>query len=362
MSSRSLFFDESGFTGYNLLDQDQPIFVIASTDISPELAKDILQTSFPNYQGAEFKFTNIWRSSNKKAGLTRFAQRLRGLETQAFTWVIDKKFAVLTKAIDFLIEPIMTRVGYDFYSDGFSMKYANYIYYGLTNIGESQLYDAVVSAYQEFSRNPSRPTLARMTTRLGLMAGSLEEALKVFLEQMHLGAVHFEELHDLKTFAGSDELQLTSMVAVIGHWRQSSSEDFLVFHDASSNFFRQRELWTRITNDQVPAQLHPTSGGTHVQFPLRVSSTTALDSKDHYSIQFCDVLAGLATKHFNPKVVGADRELLNGLVNAGLGALSYNGIQPGTQFPDQIPPRRLTGPDVVDRMSNIIFGRHNDTR
>lgn len=360
MSPRSLFFDESGFTGHNLLDREQPIFTIASTDISADLAKDILQTSFPNYRGAEFKFTNIWRSNSNRSGLIRFAERLRGIERHTFTWMIDKKFGALTKVIDFLIEPIITNAGYDFYADGFSAKYANYIYFGLTNIGHPGLYEAILSAYQEFSRNPSRKTLARLATRLGLMANSVDEPLRVFLEQMHSGAVHFEKFHNLDTFVGSDELQLTSMLAVIAHWRQIYFEDFIVLHDASSNFFRQRELWTRITNARVPEQLHPTSGGTHMQFPLRVSSTIAVDSKDHYQVQFCDVLAGLAAKYFNRNVMGADRELLDALIDAGLGALSFNGIRPDTQFPDHFPPRTLTGPDAVDRMSNIIFGRHND--
>ena len=37
---------------------------------------------------------------------------------------------------------------------------------------------------------------------------------------------------------------------------------------------------------------------------------------------------------------------------------------PWTQpiFPDRIPPKRLSGPDVVDQMTRIIFGPHNAER
>ena len=59
MPTRALYFDESGFTGYNLLDPQQPIFAVASVDISDAQAAEILKSSFPSYQGVEFKFTNI---------------------------------------------------------------------------------------------------------------------------------------------------------------------------------------------------------------------------------------------------------------------------------------------------------------
>jgi len=45
---------------------------------------------------------------------------------------IDKRFAVLTKIVDFLIGPYITDTGYDFYDGGFCWKYCNYIYFGLT--------------------------------------------------------------------------------------------------------------------------------------------------------------------------------------------------------------------------------------
>lgn len=65
MSARTIYFDESGFTGYNLLDPNQPIFTIASADIDERNAEEILRDSFPEYQGAEFKFSNVWGSKNR---------------------------------------------------------------------------------------------------------------------------------------------------------------------------------------------------------------------------------------------------------------------------------------------------------
>jgi hypothetical protein len=118
VTTKTLYFDESGYTGYNLLDPEQPTFAIASTDFEPEMAKAILRESFPAYQGDEFKFSNIWRSRSRK-GLIEFSRRLASAQDRSFCWFIDKRYCVLKKIVDFLIEPFFTKGGYDFYADSF---------------------------------------------------------------------------------------------------------------------------------------------------------------------------------------------------------------------------------------------------
>ncbi len=353
MPIKTLFFDESGFTGYNLLDPSQPIFVVASSDLEPAAAEDILRQSFPKYRGDEFKFTNIWRTNNR-GGLIEFGRNAKALEKSAFAWMTDKRFAVLTKMVDFLIEPQTTAAGYDFYADGYCWKYANYIHYGLTEFGTPELYESLVTGYQAFSRKPSRETLLQLQVGLRTMAESIEGPHQLFLEQMADGAEMFERFSDLDNFASSDELHVTSMIATVAHWRKFYSEDFAAVHDASAHFFRHRETWEKVTGTGAPAGLHQSGDGTSVEFPLRVISTQAVDSKDNSSVQFCDVLAGLFAKQFNKRIEGDDRKLLQDVVAAGLGELRFNGVRPSAVFPD-FPPRRLDGPDAVDKMREVIF-------
>lgn len=42
----TLYFDKSGYTGYNLLDPRQPVFVVASSDVGDEEALEILSAAF----------------------------------------------------------------------------------------------------------------------------------------------------------------------------------------------------------------------------------------------------------------------------------------------------------------------------
>lgn len=354
---KTLYFDESGFTGYNLLDPIQPIFTIASTDIDEKYAEQILLESFPKYKGDEFKFTNIWPSTNR-SGFIKFGEHLGGLKENAFTWMIDKKFAVLTKIVDFLIEPYITNSGYNFYADGFCWKYANYIHFGFEQFAPPELYQSLVDSYQLFSRTPTPDNLRRLQVTLNLMASSSTEPVNLFLEQMAIGADLFHKFHNIDTFKGSDELQLTSMLAVVSHWRKNAADDFEVVHDATSNFFRRKELWDKITNNNVPKQLHPLGDGTFVEYPLRVVSTRSENSKHNRSIQFCDLLAGIVSRHFYPGLDADTRKFLDDVIEAGMKNIDYNGIRPGLDFPD-FPPKKADGPDAVDQMTQIIFGPHN---
>lgn len=354
MPERTLHFDESGYTGYNLLDPVQPVFTVASASIDEGAAEAILRACFPNYQGAEFKFSNIWKTGSK-AGLLAFAQALVPLADSTFVYMIDKRFGVLTKIVDFLIEPMVTNAGYDFYGDGFAWKFSNYIHFGFEHYARPDLLGSLLSAYQVFSRDPTEENLAALRWRLRVMANSIEEPVKTFLEQMADGAEAFHRFTDISIFRSSNELHTTTMFASIAYWRQRFPEDFAVIHDASSTFLRNRALWENMTNPDVPEQLSRAGDGSETMFPLRVVSTTAVDSKDSYAVQFCDILAGLSARHFAHKE-GPDRAFLDEAIDAGLSSLTYNGIRPQLIFPDQIPPKRLAGPDAVDQLAAIIRG------
>jgi hypothetical protein len=309
MTVRTIYCDESGFTGHNFLDKDQPFFAIASTDLDEVAAEAILKTSFPRYRGSEFKFGKLW-GTNNKYGIVRFCRELQARKDSVLLWIIDKKFIALTKMVDFLVEPCVTEAGFDFYADGFCWKYANYIHYGITEFGEPELYDTLVQAYQAFSRAPSEQALMRLQHHLAIISRSLSEPIDSLVGQMALGAELFKRYHSIDTFKGSDEIQLTSLLALVSDWRKKHLEDFAIVHDASSNFFRHRTLWEKITNSNVPPQTHPLGDGSVVQYPLRVTSTQSINSRDCYSVQLCDVLAGLATKYFDPRQDERERELL----------------------------------------------------
>jgi len=85
MATVTLFLDESGYTGSDLINRDQPFFTLASTSISEPDARLLLTSCFgPRSQ--EVKFAKFARSAGGQAKIIEF---LRALELRDDGAMID---------------------------------------------------------------------------------------------------------------------------------------------------------------------------------------------------------------------------------------------------------------------------------
>ncbi len=260
--------------------------------------------------------------------------------------------------VDFLIEPPIRNAGYDFYANGFCRRYTNFVYVAMRFVNPVNLYDDLVNNYMTFSRNPSAASLAKLRRQLIAMERTASLEVKGPLAQMIMGAEILAEGFDLDWYRSTNETQFTTMIAVVGRWRQRYADDFHIIHDNTSNFLRRREDWEAVTNPTVPEQLHPLGDGTTVQFPLRVIDTVGVDSADNYAIQLCDILAGFSTQYFKQKWSGiTDHPIQLIAEETGLGLLSHSGMMFEQDFPEG-DPQHADGPDAVDLMTNIITGNN----
>ncbi|GEM67994.1 hypothetical protein SMI01S_16000 [Sphingobacterium mizutaii NBRC 14946 = DSM 11724] len=350
---KTIYFDESGFTGYNYLDPQQPLFAITSTDIEPDLAEYILKRSFPKYQSEEYKFSNIVNSKNE-IYLTTFAKELKPYIVRCLSFTIDKRFAMLIKMIEYFIEPLANSSGTAFYKDGFNVKFANYVYVGLTTISKIDVYDDVLATYQQFSRNASKDSLKILLQNLKDIRDKTVFEVATLIDQMIEGARVVERFVNFDTYKKTNDLQLATMLGLVGRWRQRSDEDFEIIHDKSSNFYRNLDVWKSITKPDVPEFIHPLPDGTSVKFPLKIVDTKSEDSKINRSIQLCDIIAGFITQRSKIQSgLVRNKEVYAEALKLGLGELTATGIHPGYDFPT-FPPPRKTKHDHVDIMSSLI--------
>ena len=350
---RTIYFDESGYTGYDLLSSEQPIFSVASSDIDDDEAHAILRESFPNYQGAEFKFSRLWGRPRHRQRLVVFSEHLEQVADRTFIYYCDKKFTALTKTVDILSEPLIHGAGYDFYAEGFNRGYVNMFHYALREFGEPELYDAIIGSYDRFSRSPNEDTLSQLQWRLRLMANSCPIALEPFIEMLADGAERYRGYHDIGLQLRSNDIQFTCVLSSVCSWRTRTDDDLEIIHDDSSNFFRQIGDWERITSPEVLPSIFTTGDGREVEFPLRIVDTHPGNSADSRALQLCDMIAGLSARLLHNHQVGIDSGLRREIIEAGFGKLTCDGIRPGANFIDGTPSE-LDGPDTIDRFSAAI--------
>lgn len=350
-----IYLDESGFTGDDLYNAEQRYFVVASTLIDDDEAEQLLRECFPRYQGQEFKFSNIWKRDASRLGLRALASRIPTLSERVFAFIVDKRFSLLVKLFDYLVEPAAYASGYDWYADGWGMRYMNTVHRDLLMHGGESLYDETVRLWSAFARSPSNATLTAFSTHVDKVESTSESLLHSMFSLLKRGLIQFRlDTPDLEGFTDSSEIQVTSVFSSIVWWRQHRSEDFDLVHDESSAFLKQQGMWNAMLSNDIEPQRFPIANGTYVDLPIRVNSTTGIRSHDSFAVQLCDVIAGFAGKAAPGLGGGSRDDFVLELVSLGAGELVYGGVMPHALYVDKERPKRREGPDVVDQMVGLL--------
>lgn len=356
----TIYIDESGFTGDDLYNREQPFFVIASTIIENDEAEQILRRCFPRYQGPEFKFTNIWRRDAHRNGLRALAAEIPALADRMFAYIIDKRFTLLIKIFDYIVEPYAYAAGYDWYEGGWGMRYMNTIHRDLLEYGTEALYDETVRLWDAFARRPGEETFAAFSRHIDRTVAASRPPLSSLFGLVKRGLPGFKAMNPrLEDFKETSEIQLTTVFSSLVRWRQLRPEDFNLVHDESSAFLKQRDRWDAMLRDDVDPQEFAAANGGMIELPIRVRSTVGVRSEDSPAIQLCDVIAGFAAKAAPGFNGGTKDPLILELVHLGAGELAHSGVMPHAEYADREAPRRRSGPDAVDRMVEVLKPYHN---
>src|SRR4051812_12885129 len=100
-----LFLDEAGYTGPDLVNLDQPVFVLASTVLTDAAAQELVAASFRNQDdGRELKHSRLSRTRKWRAEVLDFFRRVP--KDQITFFGVHKEFVLLAYLIDFWLEPM----------------------------------------------------------------------------------------------------------------------------------------------------------------------------------------------------------------------------------------------------------------
>ena len=142
----TIYCDESGNTGSNLLDANQPVFTLASCRFSEDDSKKLialLESNSPN----EAHFKSLRRRKSGQDGIVRLmSSNLLNLETVKVN-VFHKEFMVVTKIVDLLIEHMMHLSGEDLYLNGRNIALSNMLFYCLPTFCDEDLVKAMYKSF-----------------------------------------------------------------------------------------------------------------------------------------------------------------------------------------------------------------------
>ena len=125
--AQKIYFDESGFTGNNLLNPDQKYFIYASVASDDQEAREFVENLISKYriQGGELKGQRLVRFNRGRKAideiLDHFGDRIK-------LSISDKKFALACKLFEYIFEPSFSEINSLFYRIDFHKFIANMLY------------------------------------------------------------------------------------------------------------------------------------------------------------------------------------------------------------------------------------------
>ncbi|OYV40618.1 MAG: hypothetical protein B7Z80_04015 [Rhodospirillales bacterium 20-64-7] len=347
-----VYFDESGQTGTHLLDASQPLFTLGSTNVPEAEAAAIIARCFPRQQGDELKSRNLLRRPQGRQGYLEFAREVARTPERFIAAKIDKRFTVVSKMVDNLIEPLFSARGYDFYANDWAKRFANSASFVFDNILDRAAADGLMGLYNDFARRPNAVTFAPLRSALEAALKHAPTGAEITLGLMAKGAELFNELQGYGAIEDSNDVHVTGVVQCMAHWQGLSPGPFKVVHDESKHFFKRSRRWEMITNPAAAAQVFAIGDRT-LTLPILVKETVGARSQENASLQLCDLVAGFVARGSASGKSDEDREFISQAITVGMGELKIFPVAAGSEFTEG-PPERATGPDVVDRIMRAV--------
>src|SRR4051794_31921644 len=148
----TIYMDESGFTGEDLLRPEQPVFVHVSTCLSDSECSDLAKAHFSDVQSRELKYKNLSRRPSGRARIIDFLNAVRS--NNSFTiWLCHKEFTLLTYLVDLWVEPSMHAHGIDLYENGGNVALSNMVFYCLRTFQSDLFLRNHLRRFQEMMRH-----------------------------------------------------------------------------------------------------------------------------------------------------------------------------------------------------------------
>lgn len=314
---RTIFLDESGYTGQNLLDQSQPVLSMGSLCLEDDVCAEFRNRIFSGAKGAELKYSSLSKSVPGRKMIIDFLQELTTMPQVVKVAIAHKKYGVVAKMVDILIEPAMRLEGVDLYDRGGNIALSN-VMFGLLN---RESHDKLLNLFQTMMRSLELVDFQHFQEELFKRQFD-DDKLDRFMNFFRAGTnilgpgVLTDPTHTLN-------LAFTLTFTLTSLWRKdiSDGESITVVHDASSIMLRNKAIWDAVVDASVPSQEIGYDTRTTV-FPIAVTETRTVDSKDSVGVQLADVLAGAAAAMGRALLKNADNDdyevKLLDLLNNGL--------------------------------------------
>lgn len=283
-----LHFDESGFTGNNLLHKQQKIFCYASVECPHDEAKYFVEHIINKYQvqNGEIKGGQLLKGVRGKRAVDEIIQNFKGRFKVS---VSDKKYALAGKFFEYIFEPAISSVNSIFYNINFHRFISNILHLELCVRGA--MAEEIFEDFEKLMRTGDFEGLKK------LFSTSKSEGISPVLEHICDFAIHNKEsvIRELNGYVGKGagkwvlDLTNTALFGLLAEWGQEY-EQLTAYCDHSKPLSEDQEIFNVMVNCEDKKYTQIAGIDSPITFDLK-EPLNLVDSKVVHGVQLADAIA-----------------------------------------------------------------------
>jgi Protein of unknown function (DUF3800) len=321
--------DESGYTGFDLLNKEQRFQGASAVAISNDEASKLIREHFPNLRTSELKYRQLAR---RPSNHPRLLGLLRDLHShhKCITYVADKRYLLTLMFVDYAVEPFYYERGIDINKDGGIYAAASLLYtIGPTYFGQDEFHELLVAFQLAVKEKSSLSKIRLLSAARNLDWFKLPEILGPLAKYASPECWDAIAMDEVNTDAA-----WIVLLSLISRTEVMTRMPYRIEHDQSKNLEKYHALIQRFIDHKDDVEFQATKI-TSMKFPLKLAEVTQVDSQNSPAVQLADVMMGAALDAVN-NMTG----LKNGGINPGELMSLYADDQiicmsPSTDFEEQ---------------------------
>jgi len=347
-----VYFDESGNTGSNLLDKDQPTYLLLSHNYSEIEVKEILAPLLEMSKANELHFKHLKKYSKSRKTIISCINHPLVQRDRVFQYVAHKEFMVVIQIVDQLIEHVFHKRGIDIYKGGLNISTANILYIMGKNVWDRKLFTAMCSKFVVWMRTKDKNNGIAFYVSAQKLYASLKHKKDKALVSSILDSLPL--VHEIMPSIGKYTLDatLSCFNSHCHYWAGIYKQPFDVVVDNS----KQIEYWKdmiKFLTESLPEQEVGYGSRKH-KYPLLINSLNIESSESNLQIQLADIFGSALNYCYGQIASGKVDDFSQAIDDSLLLQTSRGVMWPGTEMtPEELDMVDETGVNPLDFIAEI---------
>ncbi len=364
---QTVYLDEAGFTGNNLLDLDQPIFVYSAVAMSEDQAAALHSEMISRFRlrGHELKGSRLVKRRRGREAISWLLER-SGERTLVATY--DKRYALAGRFYEYIFEPLLTNLSTVLYTIEFQKFVASVLYWHFAERDSDA--ELLLEDFETLMRTLDPQQVDAVVEHAGEvdMSGPLGYLLVIALCQREKIKKEIEFLRDMEDNPWWElDLSVPSVNYLLAAWSEKRGalevhcdrskpiqsdllSDFSVFNQMVG---RNDKFYFPVGQSGSPSAIYNLAG------PIQLE-----DSRSCQGIQIADVIASSVAYALNNPDDGSSQEwleLAEEMIAVAVGPefkhidLSREGPAINSVVLRELHERSIRGEDLLDGLGEFIL-------